>query len=192
MRLPFVPRREHDRRIRTKDEKIGKLAQQLDDEAAANKRLDGRNKELRRRLDTAHDGQLVDLEAHDAHRKALADTLGDQKRHLNWDELIAEVARLNKAAHAWMADYEAEKQRADRFASYLDDGDRKAIKQWEQRVKAHDAWTRPADPEARPVDGASGRPTHPATELRRALDRCLALEARLAVAEGRNRKAVAS
>ncbi|MFE7972964.1 hypothetical protein [Streptomyces shenzhenensis] len=33
------------------------------------------------------------LEEHDVHRKALADALGEQKRHLNWDQLIAEVAR---------------------------------------------------------------------------------------------------
>lgn len=53
------------------------------------------------------------LEEHDVHRKALADALGDQMRHLNWDQLITEVVRLNKAANQWMADYEAEKKRAD-------------------------------------------------------------------------------
>jgi hypothetical protein len=53
------------------------------------------------------------------------------------------------------------------------------IEAWEARVKAHLAWTPPTDREARPVDGASGRPTHPATDLRRALERCRALQALL-------------
>lgn len=61
------------------------------------------------------------LEEHDVHRKALADALGDQMRHLNWDQLIADVARLNKAANQWMADYEAEKKRADHLQRQLDD-----------------------------------------------------------------------
>lgn len=34
------------------------------------------------------------LEEHDVHRKALADALGEQKRHLNWDALIGEVGSL--------------------------------------------------------------------------------------------------
>lgn len=34
------------------------------------------------------------LEEHDAHRKALADALGEQKRHLGWDALIGEVGGL--------------------------------------------------------------------------------------------------
>ncbi len=34
------------------------------------------------------------LEEHDVHRKALADALGEQKRHLNWDALIGEVGRV--------------------------------------------------------------------------------------------------
>ncbi|MFI8351239.1 hypothetical protein [Streptomyces sp. NPDC085596] len=61
------------------------------------------------------------LEEHDVHRKALADTLGDQKLHLNWDQLIAEVARLNGAAVAWMADHDREKRRADGLQKQLDD-----------------------------------------------------------------------
>jgi hypothetical protein len=60
------------------------------------------------------------LVEHDVHRKALADTLGDQKRHLNWDQLIAEVGRLNTAAGEWMADHEAEKKRADQLQTRLD------------------------------------------------------------------------
>jgi hypothetical protein len=61
------------------------------------------------------------LEEHDVHRKALADALGEQKRHLNWEQLTAEVARLNGAAEAWMADHAAEKKRADRLQQRLDD-----------------------------------------------------------------------
>lgn len=34
------------------------------------------------------------LEEHDVHRKALADALGEQKRHLGWDALIGEVGSL--------------------------------------------------------------------------------------------------
>ncbi|MFM9777056.1 hypothetical protein [Streptomyces scabiei] len=56
------------------------------------------------------------------------------------------------------------------------------IAAWEARAKAHDTWKPPAGRdawEARPVDGASGRPLHPAAELRRALDRCQQLQALL-------------
>lgn len=34
------------------------------------------------------------LEEYDVHRKALADALGEQKRHLGWDALIGEVGGL--------------------------------------------------------------------------------------------------
>ena len=61
------------------------------------------------------------LEEHDVHRKALADALGDQKRHLNWDQLIAEVARVNKAAGEWMTESQAHATRADRLQRRLDD-----------------------------------------------------------------------
>lgn len=60
------------------------------------------------------------LVEHDVHRKALADALGEQKYHLNWDQLIAEVDRLRSAAEAWMADHTTEKQRADRLQARLD------------------------------------------------------------------------
>lgn len=60
------------------------------------------------------------LEEHDVHRKVLADALGEQKRHLNWGQLIAEVGQLNGAAQAWMADHAAEKQRADHLQRRLD------------------------------------------------------------------------
>jgi len=61
---------------------------------------------------------------------------------------------------------------------------------WERRAKAADEWTPTPGFDAwlgRPVDGASARPQHPATELLRALERCAALEDALARAEGRRR-----
>ncbi|WP_159056574.1 hypothetical protein [Streptomyces yokosukanensis] len=61
------------------------------------------------------------LEEHDVHRKALADALGPQKRHLNWDQLIAEAARLNAAATEWMTECQAHATRADRLQRRLDD-----------------------------------------------------------------------
>ncbi|MBD9723498.1 hypothetical protein PV755_46320 [Streptomyces caniscabiei] len=60
------------------------------------------------------------LEEHDVHRKAIADALGDQNRHMNWDQLIAEVAGWVKAANAWMTDCAAEKKRADRLQQQYD------------------------------------------------------------------------
>jgi glutathione S-transferase len=50
---------------------------------------------------------------------------------------------------------------------------------WEARVAAHLAWRPSADEEKRPVDGGSWRPTHPATDLKRALERCRGLQALL-------------
>jgi hypothetical protein len=187
----LITRREHDRRIRARDEKIGKLLQRvldaearhdevegkrrnlarwLADATATNKRLTGRNKELQRRLDAAHDNQLSEsaevtrLDAeHDARRQALAEALG-AGRDLPWDELI-KLAALGAV-----------------------EASREEIEAWERRAKAHDGWVPPSGPEAwekRPVDGASARPTHPATELRRALDRCRALQALL---DGRGKR----
>lgn len=183
MKWPLITRREHDARIRTKDERYGKLAQQVEDQQAEHakqlaearadvQRLDGRNKELQRRLDAAHDNQLSEsaeamrLDAeHDARRQALADALGagpDQ----SWDELIKLAARGTTGASA------------------------EEIEAWEACARAHDRWMPPADLDKRPIGGGTSRPTHPADELRRTQERCLALEARLAVAEGRTRKAV--
>lgn len=124
------------------------------------------------------------LEEHDVHRKALADALGDQKRHLNWEDLIADVVRLHKAAAAWKADYEAEKQRANELAGPAGEDDLEAISAWGARVKEHDRW-KPSPEGDGLIEGGSRRPAHPAVELRRTRDRCRALEARLAQAEGR-------
>lgn len=70
------------------------------------------------------------LEEHDVHRKALADALGDQKRHLNWDALIGEVGGLAGSV-------------ADLTTRLLASEER-----------ARTAKSR-ADVEGRPVDGAS-------------------------------------
>ncbi|MFE9921610.1 hypothetical protein ACFYQA_08505 [Streptomyces sp. NPDC005774] len=58
---------------------------------------------------------------HDIHRTALADALGEQMRHLNWDQLIADAKRTREAAEEWMKDHTAEKKRADRLQQRLDD-----------------------------------------------------------------------
>jgi hypothetical protein len=61
---------------------------------------------------------------------------------------------------------------------------RKAITAWENAVTAHTDWKPDAD--SLPlIEGGAPRPTHPALLLRLALDRCRALENRLATAEGR-------
>lgn len=126
------------------------------------------------------------LEEHDVHRKALADALGDQRRHLNWDQLIADVVRLHKAAAAWRADYEAEKLRAEQLEGPVNEADSKIASEWGARVRAHDRWKSCPGGEGL-IEGGSRRPTHPAVELRRTQERCRALEARLALAEGRPR-----
>lgn len=132
--------------------------------------LNGRNKELQRRLDTAHDNQPGDT----------AETM----------RLEARVERLKKvAARLHSALRTAHSGQAIAAASIAD---QQAIAAWERRVKAHDRWLPHPDPDKRPIGGGTSRPTHPATELRRTQERCLELEALLAVAEGRTRKGVAS
>lgn len=63
------------------------------------------------------------LEEHDVHRKALADALGEQKRHLGWDALIGEVGGLARSAVEWMGDCAKEKARADELQQRLDVAD---------------------------------------------------------------------
>lgn len=118
------------------------------------------------------------LEEHDVHRKALAEAL-HAGLHLNWNQLIVLARSTYDGAAGWKADYEAEKQRADRAEASLSDASSADIEAWDRRVKVRTAWTRPRDLEKRPIEGGSGRPTHPATELRQALERCRALQARL-------------
>ncbi|WP_037616336.1 hypothetical protein [Streptomyces aureus] len=153
------------------------VVRQLAAAVKANTSLAGRNKAL------AGNGQARTVsdvpEEHDVHRKALADALGEQKWHLNWGQLIGEVSQLRKAAEESMAEAQAERARADLLDADATVATAEEIAAWEARVKAHRAWTPPRDQDKRPVDGASGRPTHPATDLRRALDRCMALQARI-------------
>lgn len=118
------------------------------------------------------------LEEHDVHRKALAEAL-HAGLHLNWAQLIVLARGTYDGGADFKADYEAEKQRADRAEASLSEASSADIEAWDSRVKVRNAWTRPRDLEKRPIEGGSGRPTHPATELRQALERCRALQARL-------------
>jgi hypothetical protein len=123
---------------------------------AANRRLEGRLLELGRRL------------------SAMAEADPEYAAKLE-----QRVARLRHVGARILDAYTAEKSRADRLASHLDSGDLKAIKAWDARVQAHDEWVRPANPDDRPYEGGTGRPTHPAVELRQAQERCRKLQARL-------------
>lgn len=140
LKLPFISRRGHDAeaaRLRQRvldtearhDEAEGErrvLAARLAVETTANVRLDGRIKALTGQGKTRTASEV--LTEHDVHRKALADALGEQKRHLNWDQLIDEVAGLRKSAVAWMEDtasaarrLDEEQRRGDVLQSRLDD-----------------------------------------------------------------------
>ena len=132
---------------------------------ATNRRLEGRNLELGNRI-----SKLTESDPEYA------------------AQLERRIDRLRTVGNRILAAYGTEKKRADQTAALIDLDDRKAINEWEARVKKHDAWKPPASPEAlekRPVDGASGRPTHPAVELRRALERCRKLQALL---DGRGKR----
>jgi hypothetical protein len=112
----FITRRRHDAEVAELrqraldaearfDECEGKrrnLARWLAEANAANTRLNGRIKALAGQGKTRTASEV--LVEHDVHRKAVADALGDQKRHLNWDQLITEVQRTRRAANGWMAD----------------------------------------------------------------------------------------
>jgi predicted nucleic acid-binding Zn-ribbon protein len=129
MRFPLILRAWHDAdiaRLTAERDQLAKdlaaaeaelagVSEKYTDTAIVNDCLTEDLKQARIRL-AEHSGRRTVaevLEEHDVHRKAIADALGPQKYHLNWDQLIDEVTRLNKAAHAWKADYEAEKKRAD-------------------------------------------------------------------------------
>lgn len=129
---------------------------------AANRRLTDRNLELGRRI-----SQLTEADPDYAAK------------------LERRVARLRTVGARLLASYKTEQRRADRYASHLDDGDLRAIKAWEARVKARDAWVPPTDPDKQPVEGGTGRPTHPAVELRQAQERCRRLQALL---DGRGKR----
>jgi hypothetical protein len=102
------------------------------------------------------------------------------QRHDAVAEELAAVSIVNAClTEDLTAAREQLKQHAGQLEANLTTASLEEIEAWEARVKAHLAWTPPTDREARPVDGASGRPTHPATDLRRALERCRALQALL-------------
>lgn len=141
MQLPFVSRRQHEavladrERIRSERNQFAKdrdafkaaaetASEKYTDTAIVNDRLTEELTAARQRLAEFEGRRTVPevLEEHDIHRKALADALGDQMRHLNWDQLIADVVRLNTAARDWMADYAAEKKRADHLESESETG----------------------------------------------------------------------
>lgn len=185
MKLPLVSRRRHERelehikadreRIRGERDQFAEdrdaqravartATRQFSEADAANRRLSARNLELGRRI------------------SALAEADPEYAASLE-----RRVARLLKVGERLRAAYALEQHRTDKRQALDKDADRKAIEEWERRVKAHHAWTSPVDLEKRPVDGGSWRPTHPAIALRRALDRCRALEERLATAERRTR-----
>jgi chromosome segregation ATPase len=134
MRFPLIPRAWRDadvaRLVAERDQlakdlaaaetELAGVSEKYTDTAIVNDRLTHDLTKARERLAEygARRTTAEVLEEHDVHRKALADALGDQKYHLNWDQLIAEAADWVRAANTWMADYEAEKKRAD----HLDKG----------------------------------------------------------------------
>lgn len=134
MRFPFVPRAWYDARIAAltavqeqlakdlaaAEKELASMSEKYTDTAIVNDCLTDDLAKARAQLAEYKGRRTVAdvLEEHDVHRKALADALGDQKYHLNWDQLITEAADWVRAANTWMADCEAEKKRAD----HLDKG----------------------------------------------------------------------
>jgi chromosome segregation ATPase len=128
------------------------------------------------------------------HEQILADT---QQRHQQaLDQVNAQLADAKARIDAVSVDRERLRAERDQFEkdrnAYRDaspetspvvfdvstvEATAEEMAVWEARVAAHLAWRRPADDEKRPVDGGSWRPTHPATDLKRALERCRALQA---------------
>jgi hypothetical protein len=131
------------------------------------------------------------------HEQILADLHLRHQQAL--DQVKAQLAEAEARLSAVSADRERLRGERDQFEkdrnSYRDAADTVAspvfadvssveataeeMAAWEARVKAHLAWRPPTDEEKRPVDGGSWRPTHPATDLKRALERCRGLQALL-------------
>lgn len=132
---------------------------------AANTRLAGWNRELRRRLDDSTDHQYV-------------------------AQLERRVLRLSKGAARYLnAVWDARAQTAGARADLEGLGAR--LKASEERARMAVQGLRPDEWESRPVDGAPRvRRDAPGEELQRALDRCAQLDERLAVAGGRPRRGV--
>lgn len=138
MRLPFIPRAWHDAdvaRLGAERDQLAKdlaaaeaelagISEKYTDTAIVNDCLTEDLVKARARLAEYGGRRTVAevLEEHDVHRKAIADALGDQNRHLNWDQLIAEVAGWVKAANAWMADCKAETKRANSLEQHSEVG----------------------------------------------------------------------
>lgn len=131
---------------------------------AANTRLAGWNRELRRRLDDNTDAEYT-------------------------ARLEVRVARLTKAAARYLnAVWDARAQTAGARADLEGLGAR--LKASEERARQAVQGLRPDEWESRPVDGAPRvRRDTPSAELQRALDHCRALEERLAAAERQPRRA---
>lgn len=117
-------------------------------------------------------------------------------KHARLQDRCDRLVREAEAAETHAADQQATINRQAteiaRLRAQFPNASEEEIHAWEARAKAHDTWVPPTGPgawEARPVDGASGRPLHPAAELRRALDRCQKLQALL---DGRGRAGGAS
>lgn len=183
--LPFVPRSRHDADVAALNAALKDASEKYADTSSVNDCLTEELKAARARLAEYHGVRTAAevLEEQDVYRKATAEALG-AGRHLNWDQLINTARTLRAAVGA----HEAAAEGAgllEGVAAAVADPRREDVEAWDARVKAHDEWV-PGDPEARPVDGASGRPTHPAVELRRALDRCSALQKLL---DGRGKRA---
>lgn len=172
MSFPFVSRASYDA-VRAENVRLRARAEAAEQEAATERNA--------RRTITRQHAEL------DAANRRLADRnieLGRRISRLGESDpeyaarLEKRVARLRTVGARLLAAYTAEKRRADRLASHLDDGDLKAIKTWEARVTAHDSWT-PGHPDKKPMEGGTGRPTHPAIELRQAQEQCRLLQAQI-------------
>lgn len=122
--LPFVLRSHHDADVAALNAELEDVSEKHTDTAIVNECLTEDLTKAREQIAEYGGRRTVAdvLEEHDVHRKALADALGDQNRHMNWDQLIAEVAGWVKAANAWMADCAAEKKRADSLCQHSEVG----------------------------------------------------------------------
>jgi hypothetical protein len=110
------------------------------------------------------------------------------------DQVKARLADMEARLSAVSADRERLRTERDQFAKDRDafkiaaetagrqatqfvEATDEEVAVWEARAAAHWAWRPPVDRDQWPPDGASGRPTHPATDLKRALERCRAVQA---------------
>lgn len=105
----------------SKSEGLGhKLLQRAERAEEQNDGLRARNTRATRRIEETEQRTINLQDEHEAHRKALADALGPQKYHLNWDQLIAETARLEAACSEWMADVSKANAERDQLRAAAD------------------------------------------------------------------------